>query len=252
MNIEISEEINQRLSTHRIGFETQEQVIERLLDHYETKENLERPVIEFVPNESDFKRSLILKKSAWKELHLNDGTVKIEEWVASQFRETSSLRSNIWSGPLRDWKSKDIKKLILSTEKTKTCATNQGTVEIQVGKFVKAHIYNIIELCKTNDQYKKRLVSKEWCHANLCIQFPFLLSTKWVREENLHERYWTAEYKIAMWSYRVCSQFGGSTLVGGKTLSEQHGKMFLRHLKENDLLLPEFQNKQIKFIVKGA
>ncbi|MFA0464599.1 hypothetical protein AB4458_26005, partial [Vibrio sp. 10N.261.45.F1] len=73
-----------------------------------------------------------------------------------------------------------------------------------------------------------------------------------VREENLHERYWTAEYKIAMWSYRVCSQFGGSTLVGGKTLSEQHGNMFLRHLKENDLLLPEFQNKQIKFIVKRA
>ncbi|WP_435248211.1 hypothetical protein ACMAZD_00875 [Vibrio sp. nBUS_14] len=252
MNIEISEEINQRLSAHRVGFETQEQVIERLLDHYETKDNLNRPIVEFIPNEPEFKKNLVQKKSAWKELHFNDGSVKVEEWIASQFKETSSLRSNIWSGPLRDWKSKGIKKLILSTEKTKAIATNQRTVEIQVGKFVKAHIYNIIELCKTNDQYKKQLVSKEWCHDNLCIQFPFLLSTKWVREENLHERYWTAEYKIAMWSYRVCSQFGGSTLVGGKTLSEQHGNMFLRHLKENDLLLPEFQNKQIKFIVKRA
>jgi len=252
MNIEISEEINQRLSTHRVGFETQEQVIERLLDHYEAKLNQERPVVKFVPNESEFKQNLVQKKSAWKELHFNDGSVKVEEWIASQFKETSSLRSNIWSGPLRDWKSKGVSKLILSIEKPSTKSNfNDSAIEIQVGKLIQAHIGNIIERCKTNHRYKWQLEGKDWCHDNFCIQFPLLISSEQIKEKGLHARYWTAEHKIKMWSYRVCSQFGGSALVGGKTLSEQHGEIFLRHLKENDLLLPEFQNKQIKFIVKG-
>lgn len=250
MNIEISEEINQRLSTHRVGFETQEQVIERLLDHYEDKLNQDRPVVKFLPNESEFKRHLVQKKSAWKELHFNDGSVKVEEWVASQFKETSNLRANIWSGPLRDWKSKSILKLILSTEKPKTKATDQGTVEIQIGKFIKAHIDSIISFCVINPQYLQQFIDAKWCHENLCIQFPLLMQPEQIKEKGLHARYWTAEYQIKMYSYRFCSQFGGSALVGGKTLSEQHGSVFVRYLKENGLLLPEFQNKDIKFIVK--
>ena len=64
MNIEISEEINQRLSTHRVSFETQEQVIERLLDHYEVSNNQNRPIVEFIPTEQEFKQNLVQKKSA--------------------------------------------------------------------------------------------------------------------------------------------------------------------------------------------
>ncbi|GAB1622357.1 hypothetical protein AAOGI_24070 [Agarivorans albus] len=253
MNIEISEEINQRLSTHRVGFETQEQVIERLLDHYEAKLNQERPVVKFVPNESEFTRTLVQKKSAWKELHFNDGSVKVEEWIASQFKDTSSLRSNIWSGPLRDWKSKNISKLTLSIEKPEIKSShNDGSIEIQVGKLIKAHINNILSRCSKDRAYLRQLKDAKWCHENLYISFPLLMSPEQIKEKGLHARYWTAEHKIAMYPYRFCSQFGGSALVGGKTLSEQHGEMFLKHLKENDLLLPEFQNKQIKFIVKRA
>lgn len=184
MNIEISEEINQRLSTHRVGFETQEQVIERLLDHYEAKLNQERPVVKFVPNESEFTRTLVQKKSAWKELHFNDGSVKVEEWIASQFKETSSLRSNIWSGPLRDWKSKNISKLTLSIEKPDTKnRLNDAAIEIQIGKFIKAHINNILKRCSEDHRYKGHLGDKEWCHDNLCIQFPFLMSVEQIKKK---------------------------------------------------------------------
>lgn len=253
MNIEISEELYQRLSTHSVGFETQEQVIEKLLVHYETKDNFNRPIVEFIPNEPEFKQNLVQKKSAWKELHFNDGSVKVEEWIASQFKETSSLRSNIWSGPLRDWKSKNISKLTLSIEKPEIkSGLNDGAIEIQVGKLIKAHIDNILSRCSRDRAYLRQLKDAKWCHDNLCISFPLLMSPEQIKEKGLHARYWTAEHTIAMYPYRFCSQFGGSALVGGKTLSEQHGKMFLRHLIENDLLLPEFQNKQMKFIVKRA
>ncbi|NOH84777.1 hypothetical protein F0249_13225 [Vibrio sp. 03-59-1] len=253
MDIKISKELYKRLSTHSVGFETHERVIEKLLDHYEAKDNLDRPVVEFVPNESEFKRNLIQQNFAWKELHFNDGSVKIEEWVASQFKETSSLRSNIWSGPLRDWKSKNVSKLILSIEKPSIKSDlNDGAIEIQVGKLIKAHIDNMISRCSKDRAYLRQLKDAKWCHDNLYISFPLLMSPEQIKEKGLHARYWTAEHKIAMYPYRFCSQFGGSTLVGGKTLSEQHGEMFLSHLLESDLLLPEFQNKQIKFIVKGA
>lgn len=253
MHIDITEELDQRLSTHRVGFESHEQVIERLLDHYETKDKLDRPNIEFIPNETQFKQNLVQKKSAWKELHFTDGTIKIEEWIAKQFKETSNLKANIWSGPLRNWKSKNIKKLILSIEKPGTKnRIDDTTIEIQIGKFIKAHINSIIERCSRDHRYKGHLGDKEWCHDNLCIQFPFLMSVEQIKEKRLHARYWTAEHKIKMFPYRFCSQFGGSPLVGGKTLSEQHGTKFISHLKEYGLLLPEFQNKTIKFIVKRA
>lgn len=253
MNIDITEELYLRLGTHSVGFETPAQVIERLLDHYEAKDNLKRPVVEFSPDEAEFKRNLVRLKSAWKELHFNDGSVRVEEWVASQFKETSNLKSNIWSGPLRDWKSKGIKKLILFTEKPMAkSASEQNTVEIQVGKFVRAHINGILRRCEEDRHYRKQLESKEWCHDELCIQFPFLMSAGQVQEKELHARYWTAEHRIAMRSYRVCSQFGGSTIVGTKTLSEQHGNKFICHLKANGLLLPEYQNKTIRFVVKSA
>lgn len=253
MDINITEELYQRLSTHSVGFETHEQVIERLLEHYEAKNNLDRPLVDFHPNEAEFKRNLVQQKSAWKELHYTDGTIKIEEWVANQFKETSNLKSNIWSGPLRDWKSKNISKLILSSEKPDTKhGLNKSIIEIQVGKLIQAHICCIVERCKEDHHYKRQLTSKEWCHDNLCIQFPFLMSAEDVKEKELHARYWTAEHNVKMYSYRFCSQFGGSTLVGGETLSEQRGTKFISHLKEHGLLLPEFQKKTIKFIVKRA
>lgn len=253
MDINITEELYQRLSTHSVGFETHEQVIERLLEHYEAKNNLDRPVVNFHPNEAEFKRNLVQQKFAWKELHFTDGTIKIEEWIASQFKETSNLKSNIWSGPLRDWKNKNIKKLILSTEKPEIKSmSGTGTIEVQIGKFIKVHLDTITSLCASNSMYLNQLKDAKWCHENLCIQFPLLMNPKRIKEEGLHARYWTAEHKVKMSTYRFCSQFGGNTLVGTKTLSEQHGTKFISHLKEYGLLLPEFQNKTIKFIVKRA
>lgn len=253
MNIDISEELYQRLSTHSVGFETHEQVIKKLLEHYEAESNIGRPVVNFLPNEAEFKQNLVQQKSAWKELHFNDGTVKVEEWVASQFKETSNLKSNIWSGPLRDWKSKNISKLILSIEKPEMkSGLDDGAIEIPIGKFIKAHNSNIMSYCRSDRHYLMNLTDKEWCKHNLCISFPLLMPPGQVIEKRLHARYWTKEHKVAMYQYRFCSQFGGSTLVRGKTLSEQHGIKFINHLTEYGLLLPEFQNKQIKFIVKEA
>ena len=152
MVIDITEELYQRLSTHSAGFETHEQVIEKLLEHYDATNNLDRPEVNFIPNEAEFKRNLVQQKSAWKELHYTNGTIKIEEWVARQFKETSSLKSNIWSGPLRDWKSKNISKLILSSEKPDTKhGLNKSIIEIQVGKLIQAHIGCIVERCKEDN-----------------------------------------------------------------------------------------------------
>lgn len=251
MNIDITEELHQRLGAHAVGFETPEEVIVRLLDHFEAKSNISKPILKLSPSEAEIKHNLVKQKTVWKELHFNDGSIKVEEWVATQFKETSNLKSNIWSGPLRDWKNKSISKLILSTEKPNTKSnSDDGIIEIQIGKFIKVHIDDIIHRCVYDSRYLSQLTDAKWCHEHLCISFPLLMRSERIKEKGLHARYWTAMHKIKMHSYRFCSQFGGGTLIGDKTLSEQHGTKFMAHLKEYGLLLSEFQDKDIKFIVK--
>ena len=121
---------------HRLGalanpFETPEDVIERLLDYYETNSEAALPSTNiqlasspneleliFIPSdEEEFKALLIDGKEAWIYLEHIDGTKKIKHWRIKEFKSTSSLRGNLFSGYLRGWKKKGICKAIISTNK---------------------------------------------------------------------------------------------------------------------------------------
>jgi hypothetical protein len=74
---------------------------------------LSKPILEFVPNESEFKKRLLEKHFAKRTIFYKNGGEKKEEWDASNLNESSDLRGNIFSGPLRDWEKKEIIKVIL-------------------------------------------------------------------------------------------------------------------------------------------
>lgn len=256
MKIEISEKLYDRLGKHVKGFETPEEVIMRILDHYESRNSEKRPELVFEPDEEGFKSELLRKKMAWKIFEFADGSKQIEEWAANQFNENSNLRANIWSGALRDWKNKGIKQLTLTTEDTRKeegamQISHSDTIEIQVGKLVKHHIDKIVEYCNSKVEHVHLLTSKEWCTDHLGISFPLIMLANQVREEDLHVRYWIPEYTISGQQYRFCSQFGGNNAVGTKTLSEYHGDKFLQYLKRYGLILPHYEQRKVQFIVRG-
>ena len=121
---------------HRLGalanpFETPEDVIERLLDYYETNAETDLPLTNiestsvpneleliFIPsNEEEFKTLLIDGKEAWICLEHIDGTQKVKHWRIKEFKSTSSLRGNLFSGYLRGWKRKGIYQATISINK---------------------------------------------------------------------------------------------------------------------------------------
>lgn len=108
--IDISDETYSRLEKHAKGFDTPEAVIERLLDQVEgTPET--KPDLIFTPSdESKFKLELIKSKVAEVVLYKTDGSREINRWNANKISESSNLRGNLWSGPLRGWKGKGIKR----------------------------------------------------------------------------------------------------------------------------------------------
>jgi hypothetical protein len=69
---------------------------------------LTKPILEFIPNEVEFKKRLLEKHYAKRIIYYEDGRQKEEEWDGSNLSETSNLRSNIFSGPLRYWKKEGI------------------------------------------------------------------------------------------------------------------------------------------------
>lgn len=118
--VRLSSSLYKRLSKHAKGFETPSQVIERLLDAYENKlenqsvdsvsENLslKTPSLTFVPDEESFRKSLVKASSAKVILTYHSGEVEERNWQTANFKETSNLRGNIWSGCLRGWKDTGI------------------------------------------------------------------------------------------------------------------------------------------------
>lgn len=114
MKIEISELTLERLEKMAIGFDTPEGVITRLLDLAENKKEI-KPDLVFNPgDENRFKSLLIKDKLAEVIIYKNDSTREVTQWNANKFNEKSSLRGNLWSGFLRDWKSKGIAKIELT------------------------------------------------------------------------------------------------------------------------------------------
>lgn len=127
--IRISDEIYSRLESHAVGFDTPQNIIEKLLDFYETSDDAtEQPVnvnaslkeavnldIIYYPNDVQFKVDLLSCKEAYIKLTKTDGTSEIKHWNASRFTEDSSVNGNLRSGFLRDWRKKGICKAELST-----------------------------------------------------------------------------------------------------------------------------------------
>lgn len=256
MNIEISQEIYERLAKHAEGFEQPEKVIEKLLNYFESNSNAakkKKPEIIFLPDELTFKNELINRKSAWKLFEFQNGEQLLEQWNASRFTEDSNLRANLWSGALRDWQSKCITKLTLSTKKPITANDTGGNVvEIQINKIVKDHINEIISYCETHPEHIEQLSDKGWCVEHFGISFSLIIpATQADDDAELHKRYWVKPHSINNIKYRFCSQFGGKNIVGTKTMSEHHGEKFLHYLKARNILLQEYQSEKIKFIVKS-
>ncbi len=131
-NIQISEALYNRLAAQVSGFETPEQVIDRILEFYENHNNSPtettaiqytstpqkvKPPIKFIPDdEEEFKRLLVESKRAFIQIHKNNGTIEQKTWNAKHFSKDSNLRGNLWSGYLRGWDKKGICKAVLAID----------------------------------------------------------------------------------------------------------------------------------------
>ena len=132
--IEISEDIYERLGRHAQPFETPAQVIQRILDQFESDANKQdekipaalseakgvaRPIVEplytgkleinFHPSDSTaFKAHLLRSKAAWILMTYRDGRRVLKHWTAANFKPTSDVMANLRSGYLRGWKEKGL------------------------------------------------------------------------------------------------------------------------------------------------
>lgn len=112
--IQISDETYSHLEKLAVGFDTPEAVIVRLLGQAEGKPE-SKPSLSFYPeDEVEFKRQLLDTKEAEVVIYKVDGSREINHWKASRLSNSSNLRGNLWSGPLRNWKDKGIQKVDLS------------------------------------------------------------------------------------------------------------------------------------------
>lgn len=127
--IRISDEIYSRLESHAVGFDTPQNIIEKLLDFYESENGFSIKEVNncaseqgsihldiiYYPNDAQFKKNLLASKEAYIKLTKVDGSSEIKHWNASRFTENSSVNGNLRSGFLRDWRKKGICKAELST-----------------------------------------------------------------------------------------------------------------------------------------
>ena len=114
MEITISDATYNRLAAMASGFETPEAVINRLIDITEAGQT-KKPELFFNPaNEDEFKQALLLSKQARVELFKQDGSSEEGIWKVRALSETSSVRANLWSGYLRNWKEKGIVRAVFT------------------------------------------------------------------------------------------------------------------------------------------
>jgi len=129
--IRIPQVLYERLENHAYGFDTPANVIEKILNFYETncgeeieatEEKTEIPIespneleIIYHPGgESIFKKALLENKKAFIRLYKVDGTTEIKIWNASKFSPHSDVNGNLRSGYLRGWKNKGIYKAVIA------------------------------------------------------------------------------------------------------------------------------------------
>ena len=116
--VRLSADLYSRLEAHAEGFDTPANVIERILNAYEGVAEHKavasplsaKPLLVFLPSEETFRARLLEKKIAKRTLYYRGGAVEEKIWKANSFSNSSNLRSNIWSGPLRGWEEQAIVK----------------------------------------------------------------------------------------------------------------------------------------------
>jgi len=124
-------------------------------------------------------------------------------------------------------------------------------IETRVGEFLQEHAKNIIEMCKEDANEFSNLQDIEYTKTTFGSRtnYPLLNKLSNIEEQNHVERYYKKDYMINDEIYRICSQFGGSKTIAGKTASEYHGKKIYDYLKVKNILLNKFKDKNIIFIV---
>jgi predicted CopG family antitoxin len=128
--IRVSDELYDQLASLAEGFDTPNNVIQRLLDFYErggestpkasqptsslTNVPAELEIVFSPPSEERFKRELLQQRKACVRLHKVDGSVETKIWNANRLSQSSSVLGNLRSGLLRGWKKKGIVKAEVS------------------------------------------------------------------------------------------------------------------------------------------
>jgi len=118
----------------------------------------------------------------------------------------------------------------------------------KLGEFVREHIGKIVEYCEADPEELNNLQDPEYrSELGLGANYPFFSLIENIDDTN---RYWNQTYIIDDQEYRVCSQWGGrKTIQNGKTRSQREGEKFIEYLSQHNLLLPQYQNKEIEFVV---
>ncbi len=124
--IRIPESLFIRLAAYAVGFDTPANVIEKVLDYYETKNadlksdpasqdhgidmiSASNLKVQFHPKDpGEFKKHLLQNKCAYLKLHKTDGSIEFRKWNANKLTEKSDLNANLRSGYLRGWQRKGI------------------------------------------------------------------------------------------------------------------------------------------------
>lgn len=105
MNIQIQQSTYKRLESLAVGFDTPEQVIIKLLDHFDSDSSSKKkvkPTIFFNSgDEKTFKDRLLVERVAEVCLHKVDGEKVYSIWNASKLSKSSNIKANLWSGLLR-------------------------------------------------------------------------------------------------------------------------------------------------------
>ena len=139
--ITVTTAVFKRLESLAKGFDTPDQVIERLLDSYEKTGdqdsnfisqkpntplpspplNLQLEIKYFPEDELEFKRLLLANKQAYVVIHKLNDSKEQKVWKALSFNENSSVKGNLLSGYLRGWRDKGIYKAEVAINKEDVC-----------------------------------------------------------------------------------------------------------------------------------
>lgn len=134
--IQIPEELFDRLAKHSVRFETPVDVIEKILAFYEREHDHstyhEQPkniienrlcvpasveIIFYPKDEEGFKKQFLKSDVAYVLLHYKDGKKVVKVWNRSNFTKESNVTGNLRSGYLRGWRDKGICKAEISVNK---------------------------------------------------------------------------------------------------------------------------------------